>query len=273
MSGLIHTASLYPVTDKFGRVMMFLDTVMFNGREGEVIGFAHDPIFPGKEIAVVQFLDGETINVHGQMLEQTVSPLNSLFRFSPIRFTPYGSRNYGTATEDSDYDFIGVCRTANMPTTQLTNIVTGSGKKVDVTMYGEDKYLEGIYGCEISILECLAVDYPNGPLPIFDMKALRHSISQKASNSWVKGKKKMTVEADFDMYIAKKSLFHSLRILKFGTLIATTGNIPMKEMAATLLPSLWDQIQNIEGGWDEHDAVLRDLHHKYASEFRAVCPK
>jgi hypothetical protein len=48
---------------------------------------------------------------------------------------------------------------------------------------------------------------------------LRQSISSVASNSWVKCKKKLTVQKDFAPRIGKKSLWHALRILDFGTQI------------------------------------------------------
>ncbi len=47
---------------------------------------------------------------------------------------------------------------------------------------------------------------------------MRKSISAVVSNSWVKSKKKMLVENED--YIGRKSMWHSLRILRFGIQIA-----------------------------------------------------
>ncbi len=58
-----------------------------------------------------------------------------------------------------------------------------------------------------------------------DKTKLRVAISTIVSNSWVKGKKKLIVQGDYDLNLAIKSTFHSLRILDFGTQIAMEGKI------------------------------------------------
>ena len=54
---------------------------------------------------------------------------------------------------------------------------------------------------------------------------IRENFSRVASNSFVKCKKKLTVEKDYSPRVGKKSLWHSLRIIDFGTQILKTGRI------------------------------------------------
>ena len=54
---------------------------------------------------------------------------------------------------------------------------------------------------------------------------VRENFSRVASNSFVKCKKKLTVEKDYNPRVGKKSLWHSLRIIDFGTQILKTGRI------------------------------------------------
>ena len=54
---------------------------------------------------------------------------------------------------------------------------------------------------------------------------IRENFSRVASNSFVKCKKKLTVEKDYNPRVGKKSLWHSLRIIDFGTQILKTGQI------------------------------------------------
>lgn len=258
--------------DKNHRILMFLDTVYFGERVGEIIGFTSvDPITNTARV-IVQFVDGLTLNIYSQLLEQTESPLGEFAGCIPLRFTPYGSRTYNTETALSDYDFIGVCG-IDMDTVHKTGIRTVTGKSVDVTVYGATKYVQGIERCDIAILESISVAFPLVPLPVFNTTQLRAAISEKASHSWVKGKKKMTVEADYNMYAAKKSLFHSLRILKFGTAIAQHGVLDLSVFSMVGLPALHDKVMNIEGDWDVHYATLHPLFNKYSTEFKAACPK
>lgn len=56
-------------------------------------------------------------------------------------------------------------------------------------------------------------------------KTVRHSISQKCSNSFVKAKKKLTVEKDYDRYSSMKSLYHSIRMAVFAYQYGKNGII------------------------------------------------
>lgn len=135
----------------------------------------------------------------------------------------YGSRVYGNYHKNSDYDFIIILK--NKTTEQF------SDNLININFYTIAEHQQRLNDHDISALECYFLDNK------FKLKEkyqfsfnlstskLRHSLSAKSSNSWVKCKKKLTVEKDFDLNIGRKSLFHSFRIINFGIQIAITGRI------------------------------------------------
>lgn len=131
----------------------------------------------------------------------------------------YGSRVYGCATEESDYDFIYVVESDD---DNLEYSVDFKG--FNATVYSEQKFIKRIKDHEVNALECIFQDEDDKYLKYFklDKEKLRRKFSAVASNSFVKCKKKLK---DGEVYIAKKSMFHSIRILNFGIQIAKFGKI------------------------------------------------
>ena len=99
-----------------------------------------------------------------------------------------------------------------------------------------------------------------------DNEALREAISQKASHSFVKAKKKIEVEKE--LRIGQKSLFHSLRILEFGIQIAQTGKI----FDFTQSNHYWEEISKISD-WAELNRIYKPIYNKLHTEFKLACPK
>lgn len=131
----------------------------------------------------------------------------------------YGSRVYGCTTEKSDYDYIFVVETDD---DDLEYSVVLKG--FNATVYSEKKFIKRIQDHEINALECIFQDENDKYLKYFklDKEKLRRKFSAVASNSYVKCKKKLK---DGEVYTAKKSMFHSIRILNFGIQIAKYGKI------------------------------------------------
>ena len=136
---------------------------------------------------------------------------------------PYGSRVYGNFHKNSDYDFIIIVKSKR--TEQF------SDNLININYYTVEEHQKRLDDHEISALECYFL--PEGlkikDIPKFkfnlNLSSLRHSLSAKSSNSWVKCKKKLTIEKDFDLNIGRKSMFHSFRIIDFGIQIARHGEI------------------------------------------------
>lgn len=87
----------------------------------------------------------------------------------------------------------------------------------------------------IAFIECIFLDnkfkIKETYIPDYkiSIEKIRREFSREASNSFVKCKKKLTVEKDYNPYIAKKSLFHSLRILMFGMFLLDNEYIMKSE--------------------------------------------
>lgn len=184
-------------------------------------------------------------------------------RDQDILVFPYGSRVYGTHSEASDHDFIVVVP-ANRRASTGTEF---RHDKVNVHIYNRMHFQDQLQNHKIHALEA----YFLGPCDFsfnLDLGILRESLAAKASHSFVKAKKKMLVEKDF--YLGWKSLFHSLRILMFGTQIALKGKI-VDYSAAN---AHWFEILTAgQYNWDYFEEKYKPLFNDLASEFRRVAPK
>lgn len=181
----------------------------------------------------------------------------------------YGSRVYGNNNTDaSDYDFIIVKEQSEY---KIDNLTSKDGI-INCTTYSPKGFQIAIEEHEISILECIFL--PDDMILInrkewvfnLNLSTLRNSISQKSSNSWVKAKKKII---DKEYYIARKSLYHSLRIIAFGKQIAVYGKIVNFEE----VNFMWEEIILLECDW----SIWSEKYHKYRNsiltDFRKLAPK
>lgn len=210
------------------------------------------------------------------LINQQISKSNILQAFhlsdtDIISIFPYGSRVYGTNSEKSDYDFIII---SNKSVKEFA--LSSNDNKINVHLYSVSDFQEQLNNHKISAMECffLPKDKLLKSSNLFKFKLnknlLRSVISEKASHSWVKAKKKLEVEKDKDVYIAKKSLFHSLRIIDFGTQIAKDGKI----IDYSSSNNIWDEIKD-DGidDWDFYKEKYQDIFNSRMTEFRKLAPK
>ena len=175
----------------------------------------------------------------------------------------FGSRIYGTASENSDWDLLVIAKTP-YPEKEL---VVGNFNIHIVTL---DRFLEQLKQHHIGRIECLMspiILQETIQIP-FEIKipSLRHSISHTTSNSFVKFKKKLE---QGDYYIGIKSLFHSLRISMFGIQLAQHGTIVDWQCANYI----WTKLQSKTWTWEELDAEFREQKNKLMTEFRSITTK
>ncbi len=188
-----------------------------------------------------------------------------------MNFT-YGSTVYGTDTEQSDIDIamVGACEDSH----------------ADTHYPSLGHFVDAIRKCDPIALECYSLQFHPElahfydtnmriVVPYIDKSVLRSSISSKASNSFVKAKKKLTVEKDYDRYASMKSLFHSIRLLMFGRQIAERGYV--YDFKVTL--PLWERITNDYEKMDDADvlvaisSIYKPIFNSEASAFRLLAPK
>jgi len=184
-----------------------------------------------------------------------------------ITSAPYGAWVYGTAELGrSDYDYIEVWEEG--VDKEEERIVES---KVDITRYSKSYFQKLLDAHEISALETYFQFSHLSEHFTFklDLAKLRASFSQKASNSWVKAKKKLIVPEDYDPYVAKKSLFHSFRILDFGCQIAEHGKIVDYSSAN----HIWERIKDMEPNWYLWYDTFKKEYNALDSKFKKLAPK
>lgn len=184
----------------------------------------------------------------------------------------YGSRVYGNSRKESDYDFIIIVKDKN--TEQF------SDNLINVNFFSPEGHQHRLNEHEISALECYFVD-PKFILKEtqnysfkLDLSKLRHSLSAKSSNSFVKAKKKLTFEIDRGVEenpedVGKKSLFHSFRIIDFGIQIAKTGKIENYGSCNDLFKEIIYSYSN----WDELFEKYKKKYNSICTEFKILAPK
>ena len=178
----------------------------------------------------------------------------------------FGSRVYQTHTDNSDWDVIIVGK----------NSVESIEIKSDIFnihIYTPDKWQKDLDWHMPKNIECqFAPDWAKLKEDIkfnfkLDHPKLRHATSHVSSNSWVKAKKKLTLEKEYN--IGVKSLFHAIRIPIFSTQLAKLGHINDFKCAN----HIWCRINEKEWTWYELDEEFRKEHNSVLTEFRKLVGK
>jgi len=202
---------------------------------------------------------------------------------------PYGSHIYGTNSEKSDIDSIYVVDDQFVEKLDdqyvfhsdfdpVNKTYTDHFHEINISIYGKTTFQKMCDDHHISALECIFLpdDLIKDQISDYKFKfelnlqRLRKSISEKTSHSWVKAKKKFEIEDDRNVYIAKKSLFHSMRIIDFGTQIAKSGKIENYHSCI----ELWNEIKdNPSEIWKDYETKYKSKFNQMMSEFRKVAPK
>lgn len=172
----------------------------------------------------------------------------------------HGSYVYG-CWENGDYDFIVVTDKY-----YGTNRITDGN--YDFSLFTEEEWRKEAEDNSVDFMECAFL--PNNmkyEKYSFDYTIIRDKIrssfSSKASNSFVKCKKKLTVEKDYNPYIAKKSLFHSFRILVFGIQILEFGKIIDYSAANQYYCIVEDQCNDWDYFKEKYQKEYNSLKHKF----------
>jgi hypothetical protein len=151
--------------------------------------------------------------------EDILSALN--IKEEILSIFPYGSRVYGLAKDDSDYDYIIVTKSCFLPSGVFKqNAISSSDKNIQGVLYSRSGFIDAINNYEIAALECLSLDPTNiiiskWPFKIqkWDEKEMVKKIIQKVSASWYIASEQSKND---QKHLAKKGVFHALRILMFG---------------------------------------------------------
>jgi len=174
---------------------------------------------------------------------------------------PYGSRVYGNFHKNSDYDYIVIVKKKTLE--------QFSDNFININFYTVAEHQQRLDDHEISALECYFLPEMEDDFKFtLDLSKLRHSLSAKSSNSWVKCKKKLTIPQDFDLNIGRKSMFHSFRIIEFGIQIALHGEIVNYASCNDLYKEIMGYYE-----WTDLFDVFKLRYNALLTEFRKLAAK
>ncbi|MNJ90168.1 hypothetical protein D3C87_77620 [compost metagenome] len=189
-------------------------------------------------------------------------------KYEVLNIYLYGSKVYG-CNPTGDNDYIVVVEGQNIEEQLISN-------DDDFTLYSKDVFQQKIDSHDISILECIFL--PKDKILQekhkfsfeLNLENLRKEASSKSSNSFVKCKKKLMSNEERDIYIGKKSLFHSLRIIMFAIQIAKFQKIIDYAEAN----DYWEEIvYNEINDWDFYKKKYQPILNSLTTEFRKLAPK
>lgn len=194
----------------------------------------------------------------------------------------YGSTVYGYK-EPTDRDFIVVIKVDhNIHKSDFHQQLDVLG--YDVTVVNDGMFMNMLNRHEITQIEC--INLPENKIQyidplwkeqtdkfVVDKGKLRCGISMKANNSYVKAKKKLVVFEDYDLTCSIKSLWHSFRILDFGTQLAEHGKITDFTSMNYLYPVIVELYDMYNNDWDKIHADAKPIHNAAASKFKLLAPK
>jgi len=181
----------------------------------------------------------------------------------------FGSRLYGSHSEKSDHDYIVI-------QDELEKI-----EDVNIHCFTKESFITAVKNGDIACLEVYFADKSTFEVykwefPTVDInkESFRRNISMLTSNSWVKGKKKLIVIGDYDLDIALKSIFHSIRILDFAIQIMREGKILDYSNMNWLLRDLYklSAYHDRQELWDKINDKYRTLFNSKATEFKKLNP-
>lgn len=178
-----------------------------------------------------------------------------------------GSFNYGTFNDKSDRDYICVVDDSEeMESSEINQ------DNINVQIYPFSEFKRHLDDHKIEFVEAIQKPIIEKVKPNFnfDLVKARHSFSLKASMSYVKAKKKLIVENEF--YVAKKSLFHAMRIMEYGIqMCKNNGHIVDWNMK-----SLYDDVMKLPDditAWPQWDTTFRKQYNGLCTAFRKLAPK
>lgn len=192
----------------------------------------------------------------------------------------YGSTVYGNKVA-SDHDIVIVIK--HNPALGSFN-AKFTVENYDIQVYCEKTFMELVNDHDVMALECLSI--PLKSTHVYDvyffdrlsrfelnLAKLRASFSKVSSNSYVKAKKKIIVEQDYNLESSIKSLWHSMRILQFGCQLASTGKISNFAGSNDLYPKIIQSYIDSGVNWEVIHEKWKPIYNDLSSDFKLLAPK
>jgi len=201
-------------------------------------------------------------------LQKVCSELN-LNPSNVLNVYQFGSRVYGTATSTSDWDFVIVCKDYYGEV-----FVENKENTINANVFNPETFQIGINEHYIYLLLCLFLPKQNvwkeeyKPNFTLCLPKLRSTVSYESARTWVKAKKKFTIENKKPL--GRKNIVNSIREIRFAIQIATLGMISDYTICNELKKEV---CESDSSDWDYYQKIYRPLFKKYLKEFRQVAPK
>lgn len=167
---------------------------------------------------------------------------------------PFGSRVYNTHNDNSDYDFVIVG--SEFITENHLAFGNYRNKSINAIIYKTTTFAQKLREHSVHALECFYLPDEQTLLKTvyfnlyLDMDLLKQRILQKANYDWNKSQKRFEAGK---LLKAKKSLFHSLRVLDFGLQILEHGKI----IDYTKPAKFWQEINtNNSTNWEIFEGLF-----------------
>lgn len=186
---------------------------------------------------------------------------------------PYGSRVYGTAEDDSDWDFVVVTSKARKKSDMKRGLL-------NIKYWSPDHFQHLLDEHHITALECyfLPIDrgysdtivLPDKPWKFKLGKAkLYESLIEKADRDWAKAEKWLRAvdKTPENVLKAKKAIWHSFRILSFGCQIATLKTIFGYDEASWTYHLI---MKASAEDWEYHETFWKPKYIDFKESFRKV---
>jgi predicted nucleotidyltransferase len=181
----------------------------------------------------------------------------------------YGSRVYGTATEQSDYDIL--MTGSNSVETQEIFSSTPTGN-YNVHICVPNKFEDDLRKHDIHALECIfAPDFARIQIKkdyastfVINKDKLKCKLLSQSSEAWHKGQRRIL---DADIYRGAKSIYHSLRILMFGIQMAKSGKITDFKESNYLYNGI---VESDQYKWNYYKDNYLPLRRKLEQEFKDI---
>ena len=202
-----------------------------------------------------------------------------------LAIIPYGSQVYKNK-KSKDYDFMVIVE-SSFPEKCIHN-----RSDMDITIIDKSTFLKQCEQNHVRALELLftpdSVDNyyikPEFKSEVFCLRKsilnpsfMRTEFSKRTSNSYVKAKKKIILNDDYDYMVSLKSLWHSIRILDFGKQLLEKGNIDFSSMNKLYkeieidYKELYHEDKNKM--WDKIHEKYKPIFNEKHSELKKLCPK
>lgn len=235
---------------------------------------------------VNQFVEEDLIS---SILEEKKLNENEKKSFmTDVSIFSYGSSVYKNKPA-ADYDYI-VVSPYKLEQFEDVFCIRGKTVSIQITFYTVESFYDMLKNAEISALECMYLDQKkeknseDNILAFVDKKMLdcfkdmdvlnnklRVSISKKSSNSYVKAKKKIIIENDFDLKTSLKSLWHSFRMVGFALQVAmpNSNNIDYFDIANDLYAEIVEDYLDYSS-YKSNEDFWKFIHSKYQPRHNAL---